>query len=335
MEPKKKSSGAVWSAFLALTVIVGFIANSLGIIDIIRNWINEWQNHDPTPSTSETYPTETDTLTPELETTSGEIDTIPTEPEIQWQYSKKIYTTSQDANLDGWEVYKTKTTDNYSTQSQWQYTPIQETDSIKVITATHYKWYRYETETIEGEWSDWTTERRTNLPDNVVEQSKEFTQYGYYYFRCANCGYRMHGWSTNCFNCGVFIENDHGWISEYFDTPWNDANLQDWYGTGHYYTMELDGTRWFQWTVGDSTRQITKYAYSEISTKEVITSDILYSETYIKSVPGIYSEPVTAYAYCTKTPITTYYYYKWSEWEDCEEGEYQNDDNTKVRTITK
>lgn len=267
------------------------------------------------------------------ETLPQSATTLPTEsdPPVQWQYRKKIFNKSNYNNLDGWELYDTDTVYVTGPQSDWQYTPIVKTDSIEVVEATHYKWYTYTTETIEGEWSEWTTTRRTDLPANIKEKEKVFTQYGYYYFKCANCGYRMHGWATDCFSCGVYIPNDHGWVSDYFDTPWNEANLQDWYGTGHYFTMELDGTRWFQWTIGDSTRSVTKYAYTETSTRNIRTSDIYYSETPVDSALGVHSEPVTAYAYCTKIPTTTYYYFKWSEWTDCEEGEYQNDDNTQVQ----
>ena len=256
-----------------------------------------------------------------------------TKTEPEWQYRTKEYCESSIPNLEGWDFLREETTYSLGKPSPTQYTKIDENESIEVFTETHYRWYTYSIVTKESDWSEWTTNRRTNLPENVKEKETVVTQYGYYYFKCANCGYRMHGWGENvyCFSCGEKIPNDYGWVDEYFDTPWSEANLQDWYGTGHYYTMELDGTRWFQWTQGATTRQITKYSYMETSTENIRTSEIQYSSDPVSNQPGIFSEPVTAYYYCEKIPSTTYYYWRWSEWADCKEGEFQNDNNTQVR----
>lgn len=128
-----------------------------------------------------------------------------------WEFREKLFTESEAATLEGWRLHKTETSYDYSSYSEWQYTPIVETNSVKVKTETHYKWYTYST------------------------------------------------------------------------------------------------------------------------TQDEPTSEIHYSETPVDQSPGIHCEPVTAYAYCWKTATTTYYYWKWSDWADCEEGEYQNDKNTEVR----
>lgn len=99
-----------------------------------------------------------------------------------------------------------------------------------------------------GAWSEW---QDTPIDADANTQVETRTVYGYYYFECPHCGAHMHGWGTVCYpwagGCGGATPDDSGWHQIWSEIPWDEANLQDWYGTGHYYTY-IDGELVFQWT---------------------------------------------------------------------------------------
>lgn len=257
---------------------------------------------------------------------------------IHYQYRVKEYEESSKDALSGWTRYDSASKTIKGDFSSWQYTPIEETDSIEVRTETHYKWRTLSTETTVGDWSAWTTERRSDIASNVEERIETYPLYGYYYFECPNCGFHMHVCKTACAayagGCGQYIPDDTGWHSVYLDLPWDKANLQDWHGTGHFYTI-IEGERWYKWQYGDNMSTGTRYSYRESVTTEVPTSDWYYSEKLPETNNSpIQSMPVTAYAFRPITTTTTYYYWRWSDWKDCSETDYrayQNDNNKEVR----
>lgn len=99
-----------------------------------------------------------------------------------------------------------------------------------------------------GAWSEW---QDTPINADANTQVETRTVYGYYYFECPHCGAHMHGWGTVCYpwagGCGGATPDDSGWHQIWSEISWDEANLRDWYGTGHYYTY-IDGELVFQWT---------------------------------------------------------------------------------------
>ena len=330
METKKTSAAVIWAFITALALIVGLIADSMGILDFLRNWGIECRGGVTPPSTS-SVPTED-----EPDTTGPLIY-----DDIHYEYRKMEYIESNNASLSGWTQYKHTDVQAYGEFSAWQYDPVAEDSSTDVQTTTHYRWRRLAEETTTGEWSAWTTERRQNIASNVEERVENYPLYGYYYFECPNCGFHMHVYDTNCASyaggCGQFIPDDSGWHSIYLELPWDEANLQDWHGTGHFYTI-INGERWFKWQYGDNMSTGTRYSYRETSIQYTPTTDWQYTSEKPDSSYGlIESQEVTAYRSSPIYKTTTYYYWRWSEWMKCTEDQYyryENDDDKEVRVTS-
>lgn len=111
-----------------------------------------------------------------------------------------------------------------------------------------------------GEWSKW---QDTPVSPDANTQVETRTAYGYYYFECPHCGAHMHGWGTVCYTwcggCGGPTPDDSGWHEVWSDIPWDEADLKDWYGTGHQYTY-IDGELVFKWDTGNGGSK-TQYRY--------------------------------------------------------------------------
>ena len=337
---KNTSGGKVWAFITALAVIVGLIADSFGILDAIWERLNERKGtDDTTPSTSETSPGNIDWTSPK-DTASSTSPNVQTEN--HYEYRKKEYTESEQSTLSGWKQYDQKTYTNYGEYGPWQYTPIEESDSINVITETHYKWRTVDKETTVGEWSEWTTERRQNIDSNVEERVEEYTLYQYFYYECPNCGFHMHGSDMPCLTdaggCGYFIPENSGFHEIRDELPWDEANWQDWYGTGYNFTI-INGERVFKWKSADIMSVGKRYSYRETFTTDVATSDWHYAESQsefwdIGNTTCVEFMDVTAYASCPVTLTTTYYYWRWSDWKECSKSDYYDywdDEDKEVR----
>lgn len=144
-----------------------------------------------------------------------------------------------------------------------------------------------------GEWSAWSDSLVTESDIIKVETR---TVWPYYYFLCSNCGAHMHGYGT-CWTwaggCGA-PTYDWGWREVWSTTPWDSANLQDWLGTGKYYT----------------------YINGELVFKLVEAG------------------PKTQYRYCTREAIDGYSFYRWGEWSDWSAAPCTSSDtrNAEART---
>ena len=276
----------------------------------------------------------TDTTEP-----TSEVNYPPTENPpnvIQTTYYRsrnKEFEQSSEKKLDGWTRQDQEPYVTYGSFGPWQYTPIDETDSIDVETKTRYKVRTITTQTVTGEFGEWTTEHRDNLSPNIDVEQRTITKYPNCYFKCPNCYAHMHGWDINCptwaGGCGTYIPED-AWVENYFPISWDDANFQDWYGTGHYYTI-INGERWFKWIYGSSTRMETEYRYRE-NKIETTYSDPTYSDEPIEASDILDVVPVTAYRSRTKTVIYTYW--RWTEWSEWTTQYIAPSDTTQVETKT-
>ena len=181
------------------------------------------------------------------------------ESRTEYRYRTFEYTSSTSSSLDGWVQYDAET-----------------------------QWGDY------GPWSGWTGNYIAPSENTMVETQ---TVWGYYFFRCYNCGAHMHGYGR-CYTwaggCGVPTD-DSGWNEVWSTVSWNDANLRDWHGTGKYYTY-INGELVFKWNSAGSR---------------------------------------TEYRSRTREQYTTYYYWRltdWSEW-GTEPVAENNETSVETRTV--
>lgn len=260
------------------------------------------------------------------------------EQKKQYRYRTRETTTSKESSLDGWTLYDTTSSwGSYGAWSDWSTTAVSESDSRKVESKTQYSYRDKETTTSTssslsgwtqegsstswsdyGSWSSWSDTKVTASDSRQVETR---TVWGYYYYPCPNCGIRMHGYGT-CYTwaggCGGTIPDD--FHSTWSTISWDNANLQDWYGTGHSYTTALDGTIWFQWNDGNGDPK-TQYRYRDRSQVTTYTysrwgdwssySDTRYTESSTRQV-----RTRTVYRYCERKKEYTYYYERWGAWSE-------------------
>lgn len=183
------------------------------------------------------------------------------EKKVQYQYSDKKTTTSTNSSLAGW---------------------------IQTGSTTSYGSY--------GGWSSWG---RDYVGGSDTRQVDTATVYGYYYYRCPNCGAHMHVY-TACYTwaggCGQRVMGPGNAVLFFDPTPNN--GMAEFHGTGHYYT---DGFpqhgRVFRWT--DNGRSSW-----------------------------------TGYRYRDRSKTTTYSYYKWDNWSAWSDTAYTSSDTRKVQTRT-
>ena len=106
----------------------------------------------------------------------------------------------------------------------------------------------------------------------------------------------MHGYGS-CYTwaggCGAKTTNS-GWNAIWSTTPWDDAGLKDWHGTGKYYTY-IDGELVFKWTEGGSKTQ---------------------------------------YRSSSRELETVYHFYKWSDWSTWSSSPVSIDKNQELETRT-
>ncbi len=143
------------------------------------------------------------------------------ESKTQYRYRDKSTKTSKNATESGW------TRDDSLTKTEYQYSEY-------------------------GSWSAWYA---GNAPaETELKQVETGIVYGYYFYKCRNCGAHMHGY-TQCYTwaggCGAATYYDD-WNECWSNVSWDAAGLQDWYGTGKYYTTKvsdpaLGGGVWFKY----------------------------------------------------------------------------------------
>lgn len=263
------------------------------------------------------------------------------ESKLQYRSRTKATTTSTESAMEGWTLYNTQTTwGEYGPWSDWSETKPVQSESTKIESKTLYRyrdkettestasslsgWTLYDSETewsSYGSWSDWQGGWVGESESRQVETRQVWS---YYYFQCANCGTRMHGYDPGgCYTwaggCGADIL-ESSWHSTWSTVSWDDAGLKDWHGTGKYYTTSLgDGQRWFQWTGPENPAtqyryrdrsQITTYFYWRWGSWSSWT-EAAYSPSDTRQV-----ETKVLYRTATRPQITTYYYEQWSAWSD-------------------
>ena len=173
----------------------------------------------------------------------------------KWTYTLTKYKESKESNLPGWVCY-----DQTSEWSDW------------------------------SSWSDWSTNQTSASDSRKVETR---TGYHYYYFKCSNCGVRMHGWGGSCYTwaggCGKNTVKEGSYSTFYSAIPYSQS--KDFHGTGVMY-------------VEDSENGGRGFAYISPSSQH-------------------YRAPVTQYRYSTRSEIITYHY---SATEELESSTYPSGD---------
>lgn len=192
------------------------------------------------------------------ETKAESSDNTKVETKTQYRYSDKKTTTSTSSSLSGWTQTGSK--------------------------VTYGNW---------GGWSEWITSPIGSSDTRNVESAHV---YGYYYFRCPNCGAHMHVY-TQCYTwangCGAYSMTSGNWVQMYTTTSYANAGLYNFHGTGKYATDSLGGGRWFRW-----------------------------------------DQEATGYRYRDRSKTTTYSYYKWDDWSNWSDSSYTASDNKKVESRT-
>ncbi|MBE6579888.1 MAG: hypothetical protein E7651_08820 [Ruminococcaceae bacterium] len=148
------------------------------------------------------------------------VDPALLETKTQYRYRTYMYSTGINPNPAGWEVYgQEEGTGDY------------------------------------GDWSDWS-DTKTEQSESVQVETR--TVYGYYYFQCPACGAHMHGWGITCptwaGGCGRATVPQSSWVAIWSPISWDDAGLEDFYGTGKYSTT-IGNQRVFKWNDGGTKTQ--------------------------------------------------------------------------------
>lgn len=253
-----------------------------------------------------------------------------------YRYREREYTTSASPNLDGWELYdKIEGGSDFGEWSSWQYEYVEPTDLREVETTTHYR-SREVTEAVEyGPWSEWSTEPRSVVGTNTIEESDTVLWYGYYYFECPNCHAHMHGWDIICptwaGGCGQAYIPEGSWHQLHSETSWDDANLRDWHGTGKYYTY-INGELYFKWDYCGEQKQ---YRYRDYWINRYVTEWSPYTETVILSSDNTEVETATAYRYRERSETTVYMFRRWGEWSDWSDSKREPSETVQVESVVR
>lgn len=203
-----------------------------------------------------------------------------------WTTENNASAVSGDKESKAQYRYRDKVYSDWTTATSMDgYTRVSGTDGTKTV---YGSW---------GSWGSWTTSRQSSS-DTKEEQSK--TVYGYYYYRCPRCGAHMHvhdfgciGWADGCGYSGSLKAY---WVEMWSDTPWSNAGLKEFHGTGKYYTDSLSGGRWFQWNDNGT--------------------------------------PRTGYRYRTRSKTVQYKYEKWSSWSDWQDTAMPSSSTREIETRT-
>ena len=160
-------------------------------------------------------------------------------------------------------------------------------------------WIQTGSTTSYGNWGGWSNWQIDAIGGSDTRDVQTGTVYGYYYYRCPNCGAHMHVY-TQCYTwaggCGAKSMNAGCAVMMWSETPWNNAGIYEFHGTGKYATDSLPGGRWFKWATNESIR--------------------------------------TGYRYRDRSKTITYSYYKWNDWSSWSDTAYSSNDNRKVDTKT-
>lgn len=182
-----------------------------------------------------------------------------TESKEQSRYRDKQTTTSTNASLSGWT--RTGSSTSYGS---W------------------------------GSWSDWTV---NSVGGSDTREVRTAQVYGYYYFRCPNCGAHSHD-AYHCYtwNDGCGYSGNLTWAQMWSTTSWNSAGLVDPHGTSKPYTDNLGGGRWYKYPESGS--------------------------------------PKTGYSYRDRSKTITYTYERWGDWSAWSDTIYSGSGTRQVETRT-
>lgn len=102
-----------------------------------------------------------------------------------------------------------------------------------------------------GNWSAWGYWQPGSITEDIYTDVETATVYGYYYYRCSNCGAHMYSYSTcytwlgGCGRSGTMNAYD-SWYELYVTTPWSSAS--DPHGTGKPYIDDPTYGRIYRYT---------------------------------------------------------------------------------------
>ena len=206
---------------------------------------------------------------------------------------------------------------SWSDWSDWSESPIEANSDREVETLVQYRyadkqttsstnssmsgWTQTGSSVSYGNWGAWSSWNRGSMASSDTRNVETATVYGYYYFRCPNCGAHMHGYPT-CYKwadgCGASSMSLANAVNVFDPTPWASANCYEFHGTGKYATDALTAYgRLFQW-----------------------------SDNGVNSWAG--------YRYRDRSKTITYSYERWGGWSNWSETVYSSSSTRKVETRT-
>ena len=216
----------------------------------------------------------------------------------------------------------------WSDWSEWETTPVDETDDIEIEKRTEYRykdkevttstaasldgWTKYDSKTTYGNWGSWSGYSPTVQTKSDVKDVETHVYWRYFYYQCPVCGRQepLAGWS----DCGKY--------------QLTSANIHyDWLPDAYQFV----GPKSFSYTskvkytdtyVGDGKTRC--FAAGNLYSMDPGTKDVNTGEVIIK----------TYYRYRTRTKTVTNYFYKWNDWSDWSDTEATASDNKEVETRT-
>lgn len=234
--------------------------------------------------------------------------------ETQYTYIERVEIKSDEADVDGYTLFHSGTEwSEYGPWSDWSEEAVEGSESRDVEVKQQYR-YRDVTYTQEysawSDWGEWSFDRQ-GTGEFVKEESR--TVWGYYYYLCPYCGAHMHGWGqcwTWAGGCGAVTKNDGGaWHEIWSDIPWEQAGLQNWHGTGKYYTY-LNGELVFRWNGNGDPRPQYRYATRSLENVPHYGEWSDWSDSEYEASDGCEVETGSVYRYRDRTLVDVYYLYK-------------------------
>lgn len=123
-------------------------------------------------------------------------------------------------------------------------------------------------------WGSWSAWQDTPVTASSTRQVETRKVYGYYYYKCPNCGNHMHVWNVGdpkwCGGCG-YTGSLKGtefmvFTTHYYNRHNPKANLSDWHGTSKWYYIDSTYGRLYAWidSGNPSPDGKTQYRYREL-----------------------------------------------------------------------
>lgn len=261
-----------------------------------------------------------------------------------YRYRNLQTTTSSSRSLSGWELYDTTYSwGNYGSWSSWSTTPVSGSSSRKVETKTQYRYRSISYRTEYTDWSSWSDWSDSYVSGSDLRDVETRTVWGYYYFQCPYCGCHWHGhtyvycWSSwGVGGCGASTPIPESSAHQIWSTiSWSDAGLQEWHGTGKYYTYNINGERVFKWDNGDGDPK-TQYRYRTRSTRQVAEygSWSSWSDSPVSASSSRDVEKRTVYRYCDRSQVPTYHFRRWGSWSSWSDSAVSSTSQRQVETGT-